>query len=129
MASLRSILTASVSRARDVTVLAMNVGGRVRADAPTEGRLNVDQDHVHALTSINLTERRCRNLVNKPEGQMLKSALVVGISLILLRSAALAQEPGTLPACVGDIQKLCAGVKAGEGQDLGLCKAAFERIV
>ena len=47
---------------------------------------------------------------------MLKSALVIGISLILLRSAALAQEPGTLPACVGDIQKLCADVKPGEGR-------------
>ena len=47
---------------------------------------------------------------------MLKSALVVGMSLILLRSAAMAQEPSTLPACVGDIQKVCAGVKPGEGR-------------
>ena len=90
MASLRSILTASASRAEDVIVLAMNVGGRVRADAPTEGRLNVDQDHVHPPMSIDLTGRRRRSLVNKPEGQMLKSALVVGITLIFLRSAATA---------------------------------------
>ena len=125
MASLRSILTASVSRARDVIVLAMNVGGRVRADAPTEGRLNVDQDHVHrTVTSIDLTERRRRNLVNKPEGQMLKSALVIGISLILLRSAAMAQEPGTLPACVGDIQKLCAERNPAKG-GLGIVQSSI----
>jgi hypothetical protein len=59
---------------------------------------------------------------------MLKIGLIVGFGFMLLGPAAIAQEPGTVPACIGDIRKLCAGVKPGEGRIRDCAKQHFNQL-
>ena len=59
---------------------------------------------------------------------MLKIGLVVGFGFMLLGPAAIAQEPGNVPACIGDIRKLCAGVQPGEGRIKDCAKQHFNEL-
>ena len=56
-------------------------------------------------------------------------SLVLGTSLMLLGSAASAQEAGVIArACAGDIDRLCAGVPPGEGRIKACMKAHISQL-
>jgi len=59
---------------------------------------------------------------------MLKSVLTIGSALLLLGSAAIAQERPAARACAGDIKTLCAGVQPGEGRIRACVKQHFNEL-
>jgi hypothetical protein len=59
---------------------------------------------------------------------MLKTASIIGTILLLLGTAAMAQQRAAARACAADIKTLCAGVQPGEGRIRACIKGHFSEL-